>query len=97
MRTQLNMTSGLFTRVTFKVSVETEFGDAVFVTGNAPILGAVPALLCCPRVLSCCTICRAGSERIGGSGRGEREREVETETVFGAGEQEVARADRDIF
>ena len=33
------MTSGLFTRLTFKVSVETEFGDAVFVTGNAPILG----------------------------------------------------------
>ena len=33
------MTSGLFTRVTFKVSVETVFGDSVFVTGNAPILG----------------------------------------------------------
>ena len=33
------MTSGLFTRVTFKVSVETQFGDAVYVTGNAPILG----------------------------------------------------------
>jgi hypothetical protein len=33
------MTSGLFARVTFKVSVETVFGDSVFVTGNAPILG----------------------------------------------------------
>jgi len=91
------MTSGLFTRVTFKVSVETEFGDAVFVTGNAPILGVVPALLCFPRVLSCCTMCRAGSGRIGGIGRGEQETEVETETVSGAGEREVARADRDRF
>mmetsp|Transcript_9960 Transcript_9960/g.23354 ORF Transcript_9960/g.23354 Transcript_9960/m.23354 type:complete len:1012 (+) Transcript_9960:123-3158(+) len=31
--------SGLFTRVTFKVSCETEFGDEVLVSGNAPILG----------------------------------------------------------
>uniref|UniRef100_A0A7S0HVN1 CBM20 domain-containing protein n=1 Tax=Hanusia phi TaxID=3032 RepID=A0A7S0HVN1_9CRYP len=33
------MTSGLFTRVTFRVCVDTQFGDSVFVTGNAPILG----------------------------------------------------------
>jgi hypothetical protein len=34
------MTSGLFTRVTFKVCVDqTQLGDSVFVTGNAPILG----------------------------------------------------------
>ena len=38
-RARGTMTSGLFTRVTFKVSVETQFGDAVYVTGNAPILG----------------------------------------------------------
>jgi len=41
------MTSGLFTRLTFKVSVETEFGDAVFVTGNAPILGEMSPGPCC--------------------------------------------------
>ena len=45
------MTSGLFTRVTFKVSVETEFGDSVFVTGNAPILGNRPAHLRPARLL----------------------------------------------
>ena len=41
------MTSGLFTRVTFKVSVDTQFGDSVFVTGNAPILGEMPPLPSC--------------------------------------------------
>jgi hypothetical protein len=42
------MTSGLFTRVTFKVSVETQFGDSVYVTGNAPILGALLCLAAPP-------------------------------------------------
>ena len=31
--------SGLFTTLTFKVSCETQFGDSVVVTGNAPTLG----------------------------------------------------------
>ncbi len=34
-----NRSSGLFITVTFKVSVETEWGDVVTVTGNAPTLG----------------------------------------------------------
>lgn len=61
------MTSGLFTRVTFKVSVETEFGDSVFVTGNAPILGLRPPLLafavCLPLrpPSSCSGLCGAGA------------------------------------
>jgi hypothetical protein len=45
-----DMTSGLFTRVTFKVCVDqTQFGDSVFVTGNAPILGNRP----CPGGPAC--------------------------------------------
>lgn len=42
-RLSADMTSGLFTRVTFKVCVDqTQLGDSVFVTGNAPILGKCP-------------------------------------------------------
>jgi len=33
-------TSGLFTTVTFKVSCETQFGDTLVVTGNAPTVGS---------------------------------------------------------
>lgn len=36
--------SGLFTTITFKVSCETQFGDSVVVTGNAPTLGENPVL-----------------------------------------------------
>ena len=34
--------SGLFTTITFKVGVETEWGDVVTLTGNAPTLGIRP-------------------------------------------------------
>ena len=62
------MTSGLFTRVTFKVSVETVFGDSVFVTGNAPILGNdTPPVLATLFVCVCHARCTRQQRMLSGS------------------------------